>query len=142
MHDPIKIVRTFIEEMISKNNIPGMLDMLADDIYYQNMPLAPAIGKEQMIDFCKDMGQIADMTLKIKNIAANGNVVFTERSDSWTMNGVKVVEPFVGVFEVNSEGKISRWCDYFDLRSWELSNQHPREFFIKWARADYKNRYK
>ena len=51
MHDPIKIVRTFIEEMISKNNIPGMLDMLADDIYYQNMPLAPAIGKAQMIDF-------------------------------------------------------------------------------------------
>ena len=88
------------------------------------------------------MGQIADMTLTIKNIAASGNVVFTERSDSWTMNGVKVVEPFVGVFEVNSEGKISRWCDYFDLRSWELSNQHPKEFFVKWARADYKNRYK
>lgn len=141
MNDPQSIVRIFIEEMISKNNIQGMLDMLADDIHYQNMPLAPAIGKAQMIDFCKDMGQIADMTLTIKNIASNGNVVFVERSDSWTMNGVKVVEPFAGVFEVNSEGKISRWCDYFDLRSWELSGQHSRNFFVKWARADYKKHY-
>jgi limonene-1,2-epoxide hydrolase len=47
----------------------------------------------------------------------------------------------VGVFEVNGAGKISRWCDYFDLRSWELSNQHPREFFTKWARTDYRHRY-
>lgn len=142
MNDPIKIVRTFIEEMINKKNIAGMLDMLDDDILYQNMPLAPAKGKAQMIDFVKDMGEIADMTLTIRNIAANGNLVFAERSDSWTMNGVKVVEPFVGVFEVNDAGKITRWCDYFDLRSWEWSGQHPKEFFVKWARDDYKDRYR
>ena len=141
MHDPITIVRTFIEGKINGNDFPGMLDMLADDIYYHNMPLAPVHGKAQMLDFMQDMGQVSDMTLTIKNIAANGNVVFVERSDSWTMNGIKVVEPFVGVFEINSAGKISRWCDYFDLRSWEWSEQHPKRFFVKWARDDYKKHY-
>lgn len=141
MPDPIAVVRTFIEGKINRNDFPGMLEMLADDIDYRNVPLAGARGKEQMMDFMKDMGLVTDMTLTIKNIAANGNVVFVERSDSWTMNGVKVVEPFVGVFEVDAEGKIRRWWDYFDLRSWEWSGQHPKGFFVKWAREDYRSHY-
>ena len=141
MSDPIATVRKFIEEMINGNDLEGIVGMVADDIYYQNMPLAAANGKEAFIDFVKDMGEIQDMTLTIRNIAANDKVVFTERSDSWTMNGEQVVEPFVGVFEVTDDGKISRWCDYFDLRSWELSGQHPREFFVKWAREDYRHLY-
>ena len=141
MAEPIEIVRKFIEEMINGNNPEGIVSMVSDDVHYQNMPLAPAIGKEAFIDFIQDMGAIQDMTLTIRNIAANGNVVFTERSDSWTMNGVKVVEPFVGVFEIDEDGKISRWNDYFDLRSWEQSNQHPPEFFVKWAREDYRHLY-
>ncbi|MET0983809.1 MAG: nuclear transport factor 2 family protein [Steroidobacteraceae bacterium] len=138
---PSEIVRTFIEDKLNKKDLQGMLDMMSDDIHYQNMPLRAAVGKTEMMDFMRDMGEIDDMTLTIKNIAATGRVVFLERSDSWTMNGVKVVEPFVGVFEVNDDGKICRWSDYFDLRSWESANQHPPAFFAKWARADYKHYY-
>lgn len=141
MTDPIAVVRKFIEEGINRNDFQAMLDLLADDIDYQNVPLRAARGKAEMIDFMKDMGQVSEMKLAIKNIAASGRVVFAERSDSWTMNGVKVVEPFVGVFEVNEEGRIKRWHDYFDLRSWEWSGQHPKEFFVKWARPDYRDRY-
>ncbi len=139
MKQPIEIVREFIEEKVNKNDPEGMVAMLAEDIHYQNMPFRAARGIPEFIDFVKDMGEIQDMTLTIKNMAANGNVVFAERSDSWTMNGVTVVEPFVGVFEVNDQCKISRWCDYFDLRSWEQAGQHPAEMFAKWAREDYQH---
>jgi limonene-1,2-epoxide hydrolase len=138
--NPSEIVRAFIEEKVNKKDLHGMLDMMSDDIHYQNMPLRAAIGKAEMVDFMKDMGEIQDMTLTIKNIAANGRVVFVERSDTWTMNGVTVVEPFVGVFEIDDDGKICRWSNYFDLRSWERANQHPPEFFAKWARPDYASR--
>ena len=141
MHDAVAIARRFVEEGINKKTIALLIDMVADDVLYQNMPLRPARGKAEFIDFCKDMGEIQDMTLTIRNAAGNGNIAFLERSDSWTMNGVKVVEPFVGVFEINADGKIQRWCDYFDLRSWEWSGQHPKEFFVKWAREDYKAHY-
>lgn len=141
MHDAVAIARKFVEQGINKKDIPLMIEMLSDDIDYQNMPLRAARGKEEFIDFCKDMGEIQDMTLTIRNAAGSGNVAFLERSDSWTMNGIEVVEPFVGVFEINAEGKIKRWHDYFDLRSWELSGQHAREFFVKWARPDYRRLY-
>jgi limonene-1,2-epoxide hydrolase len=73
------------------------------------------------------------MTLTIHHIAENENgTVFTERSDSWTMNGVKVVCPFVGVFQVR-DGKIVSWKDYFDLDQWASSGQHSAEFWEKWG---------
>ena len=141
MHDAVAIARKFVEQGINRKDIGLLIDMVADDVVYQNMPLRAARGKEEFIDFCKDMGEIQDMTLTIRNAAGNGNVAFLERSDSWTMNGIKVVEPFVGVFEINADGKIARWSDYFDLRSWEWSGQHPKEFFVKWAREDYRKHY-
>ncbi|HEY1971206.1 MAG TPA: nuclear transport factor 2 family protein [Pseudonocardia sp.] len=88
---PLETVRTFIEEMINGNNPEGILSMVSDDIFYQNMPLRPARGLAEMAEFIQDLGEIQDMTLTIHHIAENADgVVFTERSDSWTMNGVKV----------------------------------------------------
>ncbi|HTK60780.1 MAG TPA: limonene-1,2-epoxide hydrolase family protein [Pseudonocardia sp.] len=133
MATPLETVRTFIEEMINGNNPQGILSMVSEDVFYQNMPLKPARGIAEMAEFITDLGEIQDMTLKIHHIAENADgTVFTERSDSWTMNGVKVVCPFVGVFQVRM-GKIVSWKDYFDLDMWASSGQHSEEFWAKWG---------
>ena len=43
------------------------------------------------------------------------NVVFNERLDRFKMNGGWLELPVAGVFEVNENGKISLWRDYFDM---------------------------
>jgi limonene-1,2-epoxide hydrolase len=133
MSSPLETVRTFIEEMINGNNPQGILSMVSEDIFYQNMPLKPARGIAEMAEFITDLGEIQDMTLTIHHIAENADgTVFTERSDSWTMNGIKVVCPFVGVFQVR-DGKIVSWKDYFDLDQWSSSGQHSEKFWEKWG---------
>ena len=50
------------------------------------------------------------------HIAANGNVVLTERIDSFFFPG-NTHRPArsSGTFEVNDDGKITHWRDYFDM---------------------------
>jgi limonene-1,2-epoxide hydrolase len=48
------------------------------------------------------------------NLAASGDVVFTERVDVFTYPDNTVELPVAGVFEVR-DGKIAAWRDYFDV---------------------------
>jgi limonene-1,2-epoxide hydrolase len=50
-------------------------------------------------------------------MAADGDVVLTERIDTFEMGGKDVVLPVMGVFEVR-DGKIAAWRDYFDMATW------------------------
>ena len=53
---------------------------------------------------------------EIKNIAASGDVVLTERVDKFI--GAKSISlQVMGVFEIK-DGKIAAWRDYFDLAEW------------------------
>jgi limonene-1,2-epoxide hydrolase len=53
---------------------------------------------------------------EIVNIAADGQVVLTERVDYIrTPAGVVAGVPVMGTFVIDDGGKITRWTDYFDL---------------------------
>jgi limonene-1,2-epoxide hydrolase len=57
-------------------------------------------------------------------IVAGGGYVITEHHETWTWEpGVTVTLPFTSVMQV-SEGKITRWWDYFDLAT--LMNAAPQ----------------
>ena len=71
----------------------------------------------------EEMG-FSSMTVEFRNVAAAGDVVFTERIDWMVRPDGALVGPFpvVGVTEFR-EGKISAWREYFDSRNLEvLSN--------------------
>ena len=42
-------------------------------------------------------------------------MVLTERIDRFTINGKQIALPVMGTFEIDAQGKISAWRDYFDL---------------------------
>jgi limonene-1,2-epoxide hydrolase len=53
---------------------------------------------------------------EIVNIAADGQVVLTERVDYIrTPAGAVAGVPVMGTFVIDDGGKITRWTDYFDL---------------------------
>ena len=51
------------------------------------------------------------------NIAADDPVVLTERIDRFTVDGTSIALEIMGVFEI-ADGRIHRWCNYFDLTSY------------------------
>jgi len=49
-------------------------------------------------------------------MASVGGTVFVERRDLVTIESKDVAVHLVGVFEVDDDGKIASWRDYFDSR--------------------------
>ena len=53
----------------------------------------------------------------MKRIVADGPTVMVERVDSFSLAGRTFEIEAVGVFEVDGDGRIKRFRDYYDLKS-------------------------
>ncbi|MDO8314753.1 MAG: limonene-1,2-epoxide hydrolase family protein [Rugosibacter sp.] len=115
----IDIVRNFCADW-SKCSNQVLLPYFTEDAIYHNMPWAPLKGHQAIGDFLAPFWSMLDsITFDVLNIAANGAVIFTERVDYFRFkNGGKLDLPVNGVFELNAEGKITQWREYWDLADW------------------------
>ena len=98
-------------------DLDGIMSYFAEDGVWDNVPMAPAKGKaairEMTNGFLKDS---ASFKAEILKTAHDGNVVFNSRVDTITMkNGKSAAIPVAGMFEIDNNGKIKVWRDYFDL---------------------------
>ena len=93
-----------------------VVGLLAEDVFYHNIPMEPINGRAQAEAFIRGMApQSVDWQLIA--IAENGAQVLTERIDNFVMADGKTVSlPVMGTFEIE-EGKIKAWRDYFDLQT-------------------------
>ncbi len=91
--------------------IIGALDM---DVHYHNVPLEPIEGRDSVRAYLEKVWRFDEVDWELLNVAADGNVVLTERVDNFVINGHPVSLPVMGVFEVR-DGRIINWRDYFDL---------------------------
>jgi limonene-1,2-epoxide hydrolase len=118
MADPIQIVREFCGAW-ERRDKDAILEAFTDDAVYHNMPMQPAVGKTAiggLLDFI--LAQAGDaITFEIKHIATMGDVVLTERVDTFTTGDKTVTLEVMGAFEVR-DGKIAAWRDYFDMARW------------------------
>ena len=110
----LAIVQEFCDLMV-KRDVEVLRPFFTADAVYQNCGMPATVGVDAIIDNLA--GQFAmfpdSYEYVTKNIAANGNVVMTERLDMIsTPSGAQGV-PVMGTF-VLKDGKIKRWQDYFD----------------------------
>ncbi|MEY1673146.1 limonene-1,2-epoxide hydrolase family protein [Gordonia sp. ABKF26] len=106
---------------LSTNDADRLITYFADDTMYQNMPLPPAYGLDQVHATLTGLFQVLRIEkIDTFHIASRDGVVFTERVDLLTAipTGKSFELPALGVVHLNN-GKISGWRDYFDLRSFE-----------------------
>ncbi|OYW91420.1 MAG: hypothetical protein B7Z23_08195 [Pseudomonadales bacterium 32-61-5] len=54
------------------------------------------------------------MQCGIEKLIVSGSTVMTQRVDHFTMRGVRVEHALVAVYELDEEGKILSWREYFD----------------------------
>lgn len=102
----------------ARRDIDELLGYFTDDAVYHNIPVDPAEGLDAIRAVIEMFVPPAEaIEFVIHNVASAGDVVFTERTDRFVMNGKTVELPVAGVFEVR-DGKIAAWRDYFDLQTW------------------------
>ena len=114
---PMQTVEAFLDTW-HKMDWAAMMDLMADDIFYHNIPMEPLIGKPAVHAFFGSMPPINAMQAVTHFIAANGNVVLTERTDKFDFAGTWVEIRVMGTFEIEN-GKIQRWRDYFDMAEFQ-----------------------
>src|SRR5207302_5343599 len=114
MAQSIDVVREFCETW-AKGDLDVIVGFFTDDAVYHNIPIAPVTGKEAIRETIAGFTAGVDsIEFRVLNIAADGNVVLTERVDVFVTPTVTIELPVMGTFEVVN-GKIAAWRDYFDL---------------------------
>lgn len=120
---PIKTVEAFVGHWNS-GDMEAMYAMCAPTVVWHNIPMEPIKGVAAMrAAVAGFMGPVAACDWQIHAIAADDGVVLTERTDAFHLKDGRIAAlPVMGTFEIDSDGKIAAWRDYFDM------GQFQREF--------------
>ncbi|WP_395153639.1 limonene-1,2-epoxide hydrolase family protein [Ilumatobacter sp.] len=120
---PEETVDAFIAALEHKD-LDAAVALVSDDCEYDNVPMGKVRGRaeirailEPMITACATVEWI------VHRQAAAGNLVINERLDRFEMPFGWIEMPVAGVFELDDNGKIALWRDYFDLATYR--NQLP-----------------
>jgi limonene-1,2-epoxide hydrolase len=113
---PQQTVEAFIGHW-NDYDLDAILALCAEGMVWHNIPMEPVIGKPAIRAATEGfMADIATCEWITHAIAANGNRVLTERTDGFTFkDGRKAAIRVMGTFEVNADGLITQWRDYFDM---------------------------
>ncbi|THV18756.1 limonene-1,2-epoxide hydrolase [Nocardioides caeni] len=107
------VVEAFLAAL-EELDVDGAVALCGDDVVYQNVPLPPARGRSAVAKQLRTMMKVGTgFEVEMRNIAANGPVVLTERVDILRRGSFAMEFWVCGTFEVR-DGKIVLWRDYFD----------------------------
>ena len=110
-----QVVRDFCAAW-ERRDIDEIVGFFTEDAIYHNIPTDPAQGHEAIRGVLMLFVPMSkEIEFKIDQLAADGNVVHTERVDTFQLEKGKVSIPVAGVFEIR-DGKIAAWRDYFDMQ--------------------------
>ena len=108
----VEIVRAFLADL-EQLDVDAALEWLADDVVYQNVPLPAARSKAAVERQLRLLPRITGFEARIHNLASDGAIVLTERTDVLVLGRVRAEFWVCGTFEVRS-GRIVLWRDHFD----------------------------
>jgi limonene-1,2-epoxide hydrolase len=111
---PDETVSEFIRR-IEARDVDAALELCADDLEYDNVPMPTANGKEETRAFLGPFVAAADeVEFVVHHQASAGSIVLNERTDRFRTGDRWIEIAVAGVFEVR-DGRIVLWRDYFDL---------------------------
>jgi limonene-1,2-epoxide hydrolase len=109
----VDVVRSFLGAL-DRLDIDAAAALLHPDVVYQNVPLPPARGARAVERQLRGMARFGTgFEARIHNIAADGPVVLTERTDVLEVGRLRLDFWVCGTFEVR-DGRVVLWRDYFD----------------------------
>jgi limonene-1,2-epoxide hydrolase len=112
--DAERVVRDLCDTF-AKHDAEAFRPFFTDDVVYHNIPMDPAVGIDAAVAFIDGFFAMCEsMEVETVHLAVRGNVVLTERIDTFKVGDIVAPLPVMGTFEVR-DGKISAWRDYFDM---------------------------
>ena len=113
--DAEKIVLEFCS-VVASRDVARLVAFFSDDAVYHNIPVAPVTGQEAIGKVLSGyLGSASEAEFEVLAIASRDGVVLTERIDRFSIAGKRIVLPVMGAFEVDGDGRITAWRDYFDM---------------------------
>ena len=100
---------------VEKGDLAALDNLFSEDVVYRDPRMTLRGLAAMKAQFGEDRIAVSDMVWQTRAIAEGVDVVMTERSDTFTLNGARVTHDIVGVFEFGRDGKIAAWREYFDL---------------------------
>jgi limonene-1,2-epoxide hydrolase len=114
MTAPSDVVREFCSAFATKD-LATIERLLDDKAVYHNVGMEPAVGKDASIASIKGFLDMSEsLGFEIHHLAAEGDTVLTERTDTMKVNGIAAPIAVMGAFDVR-DGLIVAWRDYFDM---------------------------
>lgn len=114
----LAIVEAFIAAW-NRSDIEAAFAMMAPDIIWDNIPMGPVTGIEGCRALMAQFPPMDGIEFVTHHIMARGNVVMTERTDKFLVEGRWRSIRLMGIFEVNPAGQIAHWRDYFDMAEFQ-----------------------
>jgi limonene-1,2-epoxide hydrolase len=109
------VIRKFLA-CFPTSDVDDVIGFFSDDAVYIDGPRGVHRGINAIrTELQSQLAMVPNTTLDINALAASGGTVFTERVDNCEIAGKSIGFEIVGVFDVDSEGRITRWRDYYDL---------------------------
>lgn len=110
---PDQLVNAFIGA-IEAGDLDTALTMVSDDVEYDNVPIGKLHGRESVRGaLAPFLGAATAVEWIVHRQAAEGHLVFNERTDRFQLPHGWVEIAVTGVWEVR-DGLITLWRDYFD----------------------------
>ena len=111
---PEETVDEFIRRLVALD-LDGAAELVSDDIEYDNVPVGKNHGPAEMKALFTGIVGFEEIEFVIHRQTCTDNLVMNERTDRFRTGERWIDLPVAGVFEVNADGKISLWRDYFDM---------------------------
>jgi limonene-1,2-epoxide hydrolase len=104
---------------IERRDLDAVRSMLSEEVSYENMPMRPILGRDAVIKVIEAFLAPAELVdWKVLRQWDCGGVVINERIDRFRIGNGWLELPVAGFFELDAEGLILLWRDYFDLQSY------------------------
>ncbi len=103
----------------NRRDLDAAFAMMADDIVWHNIPMEPAVGIDACQALMASFPPAEAINFDTHHISSKGNVVMTERTDGFLIGGTWRKIRLMGIFEINPDGKIGKWRDYFDMAEFQ-----------------------
>ena len=112
---PEETVNEFIRRVVAVD-LDGAAELVSDDLEYDNVPVGKNHGPDGLVSFLSAMvSGFEEVEFVIHRQTANGSIVMNERTDRFRTGDRWIELPVAGVFEVDADGKVCLWRDYFDM---------------------------
>jgi limonene-1,2-epoxide hydrolase len=122
------VVDAFVAAIEAKD-IDSALAFVTEDVSYENMPIDPIVGKDAMGAVLRGfLAPAVEVEWQVLRQHEIGGLVVNERLDRFRLVEGWLELPVAGFFEVTDDGLISRWRDYFDMKTYtgQLEALSPR----------------